>query len=81
MLECDSVFCANTGCALHVRSGDVNVHGNGNWAQTAEGVITGRQRVGTVMLCDRCAARVVRGELTLHRECAAYGTSVLSCFE
>jgi hypothetical protein len=67
----DSVFCANTGCVLHVRPGDVNVKGNGNWAETADGVIIGRCRVGTVVLCDQCAARVVRGELTLYRECAA----------
>ena len=71
MLEYDSVFCANTGCALHVRPGDVIVKGNGNWAETADGVITGRQRAGTIMLCDQCAARVVRGELKLHCECAA----------
>ena len=65
MLEYNSVFCANTGCVLHVRPGDVNVKGNGNWAETDDGVITGRQGVGTVMLCDQCAVRVVRGELTL----------------
>jgi hypothetical protein len=47
---------ANTGCVLHVRLGDVNVKDNGNWAETADGAITGRQRVGTVTLCDQCAA-------------------------
>jgi hypothetical protein len=71
VLERDSVFCSNTECVLHVRSGDVNVKGNGNWAETADGVITGRQRVGTVMLCDQCAVLLVRSELTLHGECAA----------
>ena len=71
MLDYDSVFCANTGCVLHVRPGDVNVKGNGNWAETADGVIIGRRRVGAVVLCDQCAARVVRGELKLHCECAA----------
>lgn len=66
MLEHDSVFCANTGCALHVRPGDANVEGNGNWAETADGVISGRQRVGTVMLCDQCAAvQAVFSELML----------------
>lgn len=65
MLECESVFCANTKCALHVKSGDVNVQGSGNWVETADGVITGRQRVETIMLCDQCAVRVVRGELML----------------
>jgi hypothetical protein len=58
VLEYDSVFCANTGCVLHVRPGDVNVKGNGNWAETADGVITGRQRVGTIILCDLCAGRM-----------------------
>ena len=63
----DSVFCANTECVLNVRCGDVGVKGHGNWAETADGVITGRQRVGNVMMCDQCAARVipyghVRGE-------------------
>jgi hypothetical protein len=62
--EYDSVFCANSGCALHVRPGDVNVKGNGNWVKTADGLITGRQRVQTLMLCDQCVARLLRGELT-----------------
>ena len=69
--ECDSVFCANTGCALHVKPGDANVEGSGNWAETADGIITGRQQVEAVMLCDQCAARVLRGELTVQRDCAA----------
>jgi hypothetical protein len=69
--EFDSVFCANTGCALHVRPGDVKVEGSGNWAETPDGVIVGRQRVGTIMLCDRCVAGMVRGELTVRRVCAA----------
>jgi hypothetical protein len=64
--ECDSVFCANTGCALHVRPGDINVQGNGNWAKTADGVMTGRQRVENLMLCDRCVARMLRRELIMH---------------
>jgi len=69
--ENDSAFCENTGCVLHVRPGDVNIKGNGNWAETPDGIITGRQRVQTVMLCDRCAARVARGELTVQRDRAA----------
>jgi hypothetical protein len=70
--EYDSVFCANSGCVLHVRAGDVNVKGGGNWAETAEGLIIGRQRVEALTLCDQCAARVLRGELTLIRDNAAY---------
>lgn len=68
--ECDSAFCANAGCVLHVRAGDLNVKGNGNWAETPDGFITGRQRVQTVMLCDRCATRVARGELEVQLDCA-----------
>jgi hypothetical protein len=71
LLECDSVFCANAGCALHVRPGDANVEGCGNWAETPEGLIIGRQRVQAVMLCDQCAALALRGELTVARDYAA----------
>ena len=65
--EYDSIFCANTGCVLHVRPGDENVHGTGNWAQLADGIVVGRRRVDTIMLCDRCAVRVMNGEVTLAR--------------
>jgi len=64
MREYDWAFCANTGCVLHVRPGDVNVKGCGNWAEFGDGIILGRQRVESVMLCDRCAARILCGELT-----------------
>lgn len=71
MRECDSAFCANSECVLHVRPGDVNVKGNGNWAELADDIIVGRQRLEGIMLCDRCAARVLSGELVLLRACAA----------
>jgi hypothetical protein len=69
--EYASVFCENPGCVLHVKPGDVNVEGNGNWVETREGLIIGRQRVQAVMLCDQCVARVLRGELEVRRDCAA----------
>jgi hypothetical protein len=69
--EYDSAFCANAECVLHVRAGDLNVKGNGNWAETPDGIVSGRQRVQSVMLCDQCAARVTGGELTVQRDCAA----------
>jgi hypothetical protein len=69
--EYDSVFCGNAECVLHVRAGDLNVKGNGNWAETPDGIVTGRQRVQSIMLCDRCAARIAGGELTVQRDCAA----------
>jgi hypothetical protein len=59
--ESDSVFCANPSCVLHVRPGDANVRGRGNWADVGDGIIIGRQRVADVMVCDRCAATVRRG--------------------
>jgi hypothetical protein len=65
LTEYDSIFCANTGCVLHVRPGDSNVRGSGNWAQFEDGTIIGRRRVESTMLCDRCAARVMRGEVRL----------------
>lgn len=65
LTEFDSVFCANPGCLLHVRPGDENVRGSGNWAELADGIIVGRRRVDAVMLCDRCAAGVLKGEVIL----------------
>jgi hypothetical protein len=62
LTDYDSFFCANAGCVLHVRPGDANVHGSGNWAQLADGIIVGRRRVDTATLCDRCAVKAIRGE-------------------
>jgi hypothetical protein len=67
LAEYESTFCANAGCVLHVRPGDANVRGSGNWAQLADGTILGRRRVDTMMLCDRCAATVLRGDVILAR--------------
>jgi hypothetical protein len=67
LTEYDSIFCANPTCVLHVRPGDGKVQGSGNWAQLADGIIVGRRRVDAVMLCDRCAARVMKGEVILVR--------------
>jgi len=58
-------FCANPSCNLHVRASDANVHDSGNWAAFADGIMIGRSRVEGFMLCDRCAKRVVRGELKM----------------
>jgi hypothetical protein len=67
----DSIFCANRACVLHVRRGDANVRGSGNWAQLADGIIVGRLRVGSVTLCDRCANQVLRGEILVVTKNAA----------
>lgn len=71
LTEYDSMFCANTGCVLHVRPGDPNVRGSGNWAEFPDGTIIGRRRVESTMLCDRCAGRVMRGEVTVAIRMAA----------
>jgi hypothetical protein len=71
LTDYDSFFCAIAGCVLHVRPGDANVHGSGNWAQLAYGIIVGRRRVDTATLCDRCAAKVMRGEVIVLTKSAA----------
>jgi hypothetical protein len=65
LTEYDSTFCANSDCMLYVRPGDGNVQGSGNWAELAGGIIVGRRRVDAIMLCDRCTARVMNGEVIL----------------
>ncbi len=65
LAEYDSIFCANAGCVLHVRPGDPNVRGSGNWARFTDGRIVGRRRVESTMLCDLCAVRLMNGEMIL----------------
>ncbi len=71
LTDYDSIFCANTSCVLHVRRGDANVRGSGNWARLADGIIVGRRRLGGVTLCDRCASKVMRGEILVVTKNAA----------
>ena len=47
-------FCSNPECVLHVRHGDPQVCGAGEWAVRPDGVVTSRRRVGERMLCDLC---------------------------
>ncbi len=65
LMEYDSVFCANTGCILHVGPQDPHVRGRGNWAKLTDGTLIGRQRIDGAMLCDTCARRILAGEVTL----------------
>ena len=58
-------FCANPRCVLHVREGDVGVHGRGNWAQLPHGRWASRSRYGEVMLCNDCGRAWLAGDLTL----------------
>jgi len=48
-------FCTNSGCVLHVRSGDPGVVGQGEWAVRPDGVVLSRRIVDGRMLCDACA--------------------------
>ena len=65
LTEYDSTFCANPDCMLYIRPGDGNVQGSGNWAEVADGIVVGRRRVDAIILCDRCAARVMNGQVIL----------------
>ena len=47
-------FCSNPECELHVRVGDRNVSGTGEWAVRHDGVVTSRAMYAGQMLCDLC---------------------------
>jgi hypothetical protein len=54
------------------RPRDLIAKGNGNSTEIPDGIISGRQRVQSVMVCGPCATRVTRGELgTVQGDCAA----------
>jgi hypothetical protein len=63
--EFGAYFCANPACALHVRAGEPNVHGRGNWARHPDGWLVGRSRYGGAMLCDDCGRAYNEGRLQL----------------
>jgi hypothetical protein len=48
------LFCGNPSCELHVRAGEPNVKGAGNWATLSDGRVVGRGRYGDQILCDPC---------------------------
>jgi hypothetical protein len=48
------LFCGNPSCELHVRAGEPNVQGAGNWATLSDGRVVGRGRYGDQILCDPC---------------------------
>jgi hypothetical protein len=54
-LEKGFPFCSNPDCELHVYVGQPGVIGSGNWAQTADGRMTGRGIHYGLYLCDACA--------------------------
>jgi hypothetical protein len=56
-VERGAPFCANPGCALHVRLVDAQVEGGGNWVTLPDGRIFGRNRFGNSLLCDACGTQ------------------------
>ena len=56
-VERGAPFCANPGCALHVRRVDARVEGGGNWVTLPDGRIFGRNRFGDTLLCDACGTQ------------------------
>ena len=62
-LERGAPFCGNPLCALHVRLGDNQVSGGGDWVSLPDGRIFGRSRFNDALLCDACGTR--RGPVTL----------------
>lgn len=50
-------FCSDANCVLHVRVGDPQVFGAGEWAVRPDGVVTSRRLVHGRMVCDVCAGR------------------------
>jgi hypothetical protein len=65
-LERGAPFCANLGCALHVRLFDAQVEGAGDWVRLPDGRVFGRSRYGGELLCDACGTR--RGPVRLQLE-------------
>ena len=63
-VERGAPFCANPGCALHVRLIDARVAGGGNWVTLPDGRVFGRSRFGSALLCDACGTG--RGPVRLH---------------
>jgi len=47
-------FCSNPECVLHVRHGDLQVFGSGEWAVRPDGIVRSRRLVNGQTLCDVC---------------------------
>ena len=64
-IERGAPFCANPACALHVRMGDAQVEGAGNWLRLPDGRVFGRGHFASGLLCDACGTR--RGPVRIER--------------
>ena len=53
-------FCSNARCDFHVRVGDPNVKGFGDWATLKSGITVSHRWIDGHLLCDLCAARKMR---------------------
>ena len=62
-LERGAPFCGDPECALHVRVGETQVAGAGNWLFLPDGRVFGRGRFGAQLLCDACGTQ--RGPVRL----------------
>jgi hypothetical protein len=60
-------FCSNPDCVhgLHVRFGDGDIQGEGNWAELEGGILIGRAIIQGVYLCDGCARALLAGAVKL----------------
>jgi len=48
-------FCSNSRCTFHVRVGDKNVRGFGDWATLANGTTVSHRWIRGELFCDLCA--------------------------
>ena len=53
-------FCSNSRCTFHVRVGDRNVRGFGDWATLANGTTVSHRWIRGELLCDLCAAEALK---------------------
>jgi hypothetical protein len=53
-------FCSVPGCVFHVRVGDRNVRGFGDWATLKDGTTVSHRWIDGELLCDLCSRTAVR---------------------
>ena len=53
-------FCSNPRCTFHVRVGDPQVDGFGDWATLADGITVSHRWIRGELLCDLCAREALR---------------------
>jgi hypothetical protein len=53
-------FCSKARCDFHVRVGDPNVNGFGDWETLKSGITVSHRWIDGHLLCDLCAARKMR---------------------